>query len=619
MITIDDFKYTPEDFYTTAPYEVVLAIDDPFQQRRAIMQLNDYAKSLKFTGFQKMLAEYRKSLKSTSSPSYYIDNITTFSGQPIELNAGDWEADEGGISRHTGMFEEIACVHPIMPIERLVNIDTGTEKLKIAYRKGKGWRTQIVDKRTLATASSITSLADCGVAVNSESAKILVRYLHDMENLNYDLIPESLSVSRLGWIEDEGFSPYCGSLIFDGDANFKSFFESVTTHGTFKNWLDMCSFVRNGTVTSRIVLAASFASVLVKPLGGLPFFVHLWGGTETGKTVALMLAASVWANPELGKFIHTFNSTSVGKEMSAAFVNSLPLILDELQIVKTKGGQQDEDIYKLAEGVGKMRSNKGLGINKTATWANCILTSGEMPITNSRSGGGAVNRILEIECKDKLFYDDARLIVDFAKKNYGHAGKAFVEKLQYEDGAFDKADALFQEFYDKLSKSDTTEKQAMAAAIVLVGDALATEWIFKDSKALTVGELKEFLQSKAAVSANDRGYRYMCEWVSQNANKLTGSSEHEEVWGIFEQGMTGKPDIVYIVSSRFHQVAEDAGYNASALLSYMKQQELIQTKGKGKGNTVGKRINKILTECVAMRLPEGFEDLPDDEQIPFPS
>ena len=44
----------------------------------------------------------------------------------------------------------------------------------------------------------------------------------------------------------------------------------------------------------------------------------------------LMLAASVWANPEMGKYIHTFNSTAVAQELSASFVNSLPLIFNHL-------------------------------------------------------------------------------------------------------------------------------------------------------------------------------------------------------------------------------------------------------------------------------------------------
>ena len=132
-------------------------------------------------------------------------------------------------------------------------------------------------------------------------------------------------------------------------------------------------------------MASSFASALLEPLGLLPFFVHLWGTTECGKTVALMLAASVWANPKMGEFIHSFNSTTVAQELSATFVNSLPLILDELQIIKDRR-DFDNTIYKLTEGIGKNRGTKTGGLQKTGTWQNCILTSGEMPISNPSSG-----------------------------------------------------------------------------------------------------------------------------------------------------------------------------------------------------------------------------------------
>ena len=267
----------------------------------------------------------------------YANSTTNFDGQPLELDSGEWSCDDMGITTFNGFgMEIVACVHPILPVLRLVNIDTGVEKLKIAYKKGRGWRSIIADKKTLASANGIIDLANCGIAVNSENSKYLVKYLHDIENLNYEAIPQMNSVSRLGWIEGEGFAPYVEELIFDGDANFKTFFESVREHGSYEKWLDMARSVRAGGIYGRIILAASFASILVDPLNCLPFFVHLWGSTEVGKTVALMLAASVWANPEPGRFIHTFNSTAVGREKSASFVNSLPLILDELQIVNDR-------------------------------------------------------------------------------------------------------------------------------------------------------------------------------------------------------------------------------------------------------------------------------------------
>lgn len=51
---------------------------------------------------------------------------------------------------------------------------------------------------------------------------------------------------------------------------------------------------------------------------------------------------------------------------------------------------------------------------------------------------------------------------------------------------------LYEKNYEACLKNNTTEKQAMAAAIIVTADALATEWIFKDGRALTVEEISEF-------------------------------------------------------------------------------------------------------------------------------
>ena len=554
-----------------------------------------WAKSVGVNGFKKLYKAYIDSLR-IKNKEIMVPNVTQFDGQEMELDSGRWVADEFGIRTDGPYGSDIeACNHPIMPVLRLVNIDTGAEKLQIAYRKGKQWRKVIAEKGVLASANKILELANVGVAVTSESAKHLVQYFYDLESLNYDRIPEKNSVSRLGWIEDEGFSPYVEELVFDGDANFRTFFESVKKRGSMEKWLGMARGIRQKSVFARVILASAFASVLVKPLGGLPFFVHLWGGTESGKTVGLMLAASVWANPEIGRFIHTFNSTAVGREKSAAFVNSLPLILDELQIVKDKR-EFDKDIYMLSEGAGRTRGTKSGGVDKTPTWANCILTSGEMPITGAGSGGGAVNRIIEIECREKLF-EDPRGVADTVRKNYGFAGCAFVEHLQ-QDGAMERAADLFKRYSVQLGEGDTTEKQAMAAALVLTADNLATEWIFEDGRALTAGEIGEFLRTKASVSAHERGYQYLCETISQNANKfLCGDAPVSDVWGRLEDD-----DTAIVIRKVFDSICADGGYNAQALLSWLAQNNYLQTSKPHLTKTV--RINNIPTRCVVLRLPQ---------------
>ena len=55
---------------------------------------------------------------------------------------------------------------------------------------------------------------------------------------------------------------------------------------------------------------------------------------------------------------------------------------------------------------------------------------------------------------------------------------------------------------------------------------------------MTVDQISEFLASKATVSAGDRGYKYLCDWVTQNSNKLCTKSENpnQEVLGALEDG-----------------------------------------------------------------------------------
>ena len=585
--------YSKEDFLdSTEPYEELYKlINDKFALERSLNRMAEVARLAGVKNFRTLFKGYCQLQKQNRVMDYSL-NVTNFDGQEMELDTGEWQADEDGITKYSQYGEVVACVHPIMPSQRLVNIDTGIEKLKLAYRKGRNWRFVVCDKKQLASSNLIVGLADYGIAVNSENARHLVTYLHDVENLNYENIPENNSVSRLGWIDGEGFSPYVENLIFDGDLSFRHFFDSVKEKGKCQKWFDAVLKIRQGGIPARIMLAASFASVLVEPCGGLPFFVHLFGGTETGKTVALMLSASVWANPEMGKYIHTFNSTQVAQELAAGFVNSMPLILDELQIVKEKK-DFDNMIYQLAEGVGKSRGQKTGGMQKTGTWNNCILTTGEQPISNNSSGGGAVNRIIEINCEDtKLFADPVKL-AETLKKNYGFAGRIFVDKLQ-EEGGMETARELQKSIYRDIVQGETTEKQAMAASLILAADTLINMWIFKDGQELYYKDIIPFLSTKKEVSANERAKSWMAGWIAQNKSKFDESSFATDTWGKFEMGY------IYILRNVFDRACSENGFNSASFLSWLKRNDLIDTPEKG--NTKMKRINGFPCHCVALKI-----------------
>lgn len=605
-----EWTFEKEDFLTPAPYEALYKFHkEPFVHATKMAELAAYADSRKFKGFKAMYKRYVESLK-VQSGTVYIDNVTSFTGQPMELNAGDWEAGDSGIYKKNGFNDEMACPHPIMPIERLVNIDTGEEKLKLAFRKGAIWRKIIVSKVVLANSNKVTELAGAGIAVTSQTARSFVSYISDLENLNYDTIPERKSIGRCGYIAEEGFSPFVDGLIFDGDANFKGMFESIRSRGSIEKWLETAREVRGMSLTARIMLAASFASPLLDPLNCLPFFVHLWGvDSGTGKTVALMVAASVWGDPTIGSYVKTFDGTTVGLEKTAAFLNNLPLCLDELQLAKDLKGRTNFDVYKLAQGVGRTRGNRSGGVDLTPTWRNCILTTGESPLTGQASGAGALNRVLDIECRSsQAVIKDGMRISGVIKRNYGFAGRIFVEEL-YQPGVIEQVAERYRRLFQELNDMDTTEKQAMAAAAIILADELVCKWIFQGTeRPLTIEQISEFLASRAAVSAGDRGYRYLCDWVSQNSNKLCTRSDSVEVLGALDGNKA------YIIRSVFERVLQDAGYSTAAMISYLKQEHLIETRGRA--STKGKRINGIPTECFCLLLPaleiddEAESDLP---------
>ena len=608
--------YTRDDYLTTTkPFEYLYAHkENKFEMKQLLGRMSAQAQTVGIRNLAALFKAYMETVSGTVTPGY---NRTDFTGQELELDCGGWTATDTGIYGTDKMgFEVVACYHPIMPVQRLVNIDTGIHKVKLAFSLGKRWNTIIEDRNVISDSRAIIGLSKYGIMVNSETSKPLVRYLADVEQMNYDLIPEVSSVGRLGWIDDYGFSPYVDDLVFDGEEEYRTRFESIQERGSRDIWLDTAKAVRAGktpgNVIARIVLAASFASVLVKPCNCLPFFVHLWGGTETGKTVSLLLAASVWGNPEVGKYIQTFNATEVGKELGAAFCNSLPLIIDELQLVKDNRKDFDKMIYQLSEGVGRARGRKQGGLQRTPTWRNCIITTGEFPIISPNSGAGAVNRTIEIDCHAEHLFDDPKKTATLLYGNYGFAGREFVEHLM-EDGGFEHVQRLQDAMQERLKTDDTMDKQTASAALILAADVLAEEWIFRDGIFLQPEDISKYLVSKETVNQNGRALQYLYDFININQARfgLDADAHQGEVWGDLDD------DYAYIIRSKFDQILADEGYNASAFLGWAKNRGYIQCATNGQP-TKPKRINGRVSRCVWLKMSEFDNEIDDNDDFILP-
>ena len=567
--------------------------------------------------YKRVEKEMKKQEERKYTPSL-LENWTNFSGPYDNMKCKTWIASDDGIYQYNSNPKApdlLACYHPILPIERLKNLETGEEQIKLAYKRSGRWEEIIVPKTLVTSANKIVALSARGIAVTSENAKHLVRYLSDIENLNDDDIQVQYSTGKLGWIKKR-FIPYDTDILFDGDSRFKSLFDSVQEHGSEEIWMQHVKLLRaSGRKEVKLMIAASFASVLVGLLGGLPFFVDLWGETEGGKTVTLMVAASVWGNPGESQYIGDFKTTDVALEAKADMLNHLPMILDDTSKTSSRIRDNFEGIvYDLCSGKGKSRSNRELGINRENRWQNCILTNGERPLNSYVSQGGAINRILEVECGEKV-YKDPQETADILKKNYGFAGKRFVEIIKAI--GIDSIRQMQKEFQAGLFNTDKMQKQAISLSLILTADKIATEHLFKDDHYISMDEAKELLIDRNALSDNERCYRFLQDKIAMNGQRFDIASNCEK-WGLIEHGYA----IFY--SQAFDELCQSGGFSKKSFLSWADREGLIQTQGDRL--TKNKKINGTACRCVFLKLDDGmktdkdgFMDITEDEQgeIPF--
>ena len=597
--------WTLEDFMTQAPYEWLYERrENKFTLQLMLNRALSKAKSLHFQGFMKTWNSFVE--QKNPKTSILGSNQTMFPGQPVQLGCGSYVADEYGVSRINEMGAEVEVIsHPIMPVMRLINIETLEAKLSVAFQRGNDpWKTVTVPREMLASAQKIIGLAKQDIGVTSENAKEVVKFLSTLESLNYDDLPKQNAVSHMGWLSDGRFMPYVDDVTYDGEsAEFDRVYRELRPTGDEQAWMDLAKEVRAGSsVPARIALAAGFAAPLVKKLDALPFFVHIWGEKGCGKTVGLMLAASVWGNPELGGLAKTFSGTKVSFELSAAFCCNLPVLLDELQVVNDNRKNFDDIIYMLCEGVSKGRGARDGGLQLQRRWSTCIITTGETPIIQSNSGGGAAVRTIEVNYKGQpLFGTDAKArdAASTLKQNYGFAGKKFIEVIQRE-GMVDALRKIFQKYYDELS-GEIDAKQIISASILLAADALATTFIFKDGHNLTADELKEFLITKDESNVNLRCYQFITDWIAQNPRRFdTSDMNSGECWGSIENG------VAYINRTVFETTLQNRGYSLKPFLNWAKDTGKLKYEDHGTGSerrlTVRKSFPSGRMRCFAIDI-----------------
>ena len=599
-------KLNKEELLNREVIETVIQTPNIEIKERLLAKLETRAKELKvFQNFKRLYksiqAEIIQSKKQINSYE------TEFTNSPIKLKCKNYVCNDMGIvksefnSTLMTAVDTVVCTHPILPVERLINVDTNIEKVKLAFYKDKKWQTVIAEKNTLASKNKIINLANSGIEVNENNAKELIIYISDLLSVNTEKIPIYKSIERLGWTED-GFAPFIEKIKFDGETTYQKLFNSITEKGDYELWKEHIKKCIDYSSIFRILLMASFANPLVDKLGCNCFCVHFWGGTGTGKTVALMVAMSVWGNPDKGKLVSSINGTVVAISRKASFLRDIPFAGDELQTIKTKSENYDDIIMQLTEGIDRSRGKINGGLEELKEW-NCIfLFTGEEPITKSNSGGGVKNRVIEVETTEKVI-EYGNYTANFVRENFGFAGKEFIELIK------DNIEDLKEE-YQKLQEeilktTDTTEKQAMAMAIILLADRIVSEQILEIEK-LKIEDIKQFVTSKIEINTYSRAYDLIVDWIITNKSKFN-EENFGECWGVIEN------NICYVNAMNLYEFLKEKGFDFNAIKDNLFKEHKILKDEQGKFS-INKKINGIQGRKIAIVLNQK-ENI--ESELPF--
>ena len=501
-------------------------------------------------------------------------------GAPLSLRTPEgWIFSDKGISwidpkTHTPAN---VCRTPILLTQRLKSLETGDEKMEVAFKRDGEWQRAIYPRSVIFSSRSITALADLGCTITSENSKNVVKFLGALESENIDIIPKNDATSTFGWQPGRRFIPgHDDGITLDIDPSQRGMAAAYCQSGTMERWIEHMAPHRSRE-KFRFILAASFAAPLLRIVKQRIFFVYNWGGSKGGKTAALKAALSAWGDPE--RLMVNFNATQVGLERTAAFYCDLPLGIDERQLAGNNQGALEKIVYMIASGTGKIRGAKSGGIQTVHQWRTVALATGEEPLSTETSQTGVSTRVLEIYGGPFDNEQDAALMHQQAAMDCGWAGPAFIEHiLQMDEREIVERYEDMQRYIRETSQGKNGSHIAGIAAVALA-DSLIDEWFFGGNPRESVAEAKRMAASilinqveANTTDVNENAVQFIVDWVLANRSYFGANAIGTCLGFTSESGNTA-----YIFPSMLNQALTKAGYSPRKTMKYMAERDLIGT------------------------------------------
>lgn len=482
-----------------------------------------------------------------------------------------------------------------------------------------------VPRQQLMRCPRAEELSGVGLPISSINAKLFVHYFQDYFRENDFGLQTEIHVARLGWLDETTEPTFVlgDRVIRPTDAPSTSTRIKLASTDSAVAQIGR-AFRPSGSVADSFALIrevaqfpviwftvlASLASVLLRPLQLPGFIVDLCGGTSGGKTVTLILAASVWGDPfrkSLNPVWHAWECTQIFVERLATILRSLPVMLDETRLVKDPK-LVGAVTYALANGKCKGRGNK-TGLDVQLSWELNSISTGEQSLVSFVEQAGMRARIITLRGSPVPARDDTwrRRVEGWeqrANQHYGHIGPAFVRHVidNYNELANWKSriDGLKQELSPVFAQNSVAGRHLDYLALVTLTAELYCEWFGlpdhlrrpamgvrqlllveydeADRPKEALERLMDFVNANEPLFLNNR----------QDIPEIQGSNERHPQqstylgrWIDLNAGSSPGPFSLAIFQQQFEVLARQFGYTSDELLTAWKERGWLHLGERG--------------------------------------
>lgn len=472
----------------------------------------------------------------------------------------------------------------------------------------------------------IETLGSAGLPAVEGDARAVEKWLAEFEAANVGRIPSEQLARWLGWQDDGTFvsSPEDGIKV---DVPFEEQRGPARAHarkGTLEGWQETVAQLA-GFPVPRVAIAAALAAPLLKPLGLNSFTLDISSRSTKGKTTALQVALSVWADPsEHASAMSNWRTTLYAIEKRLNLVRGLVTVFDETMAV-TDDTLIDEVLYQLPMNHGKARSGGAFG--NMLPWETILLSSGERPALSFTTSQGAAARILGTTIAP--FGDGGGPAAAAAREgvlaHHGHAGPEFIQYILSGLAQPNGREALRQRHRALVDEfrggGDMTNRRAPMVAALVLAETLACGRGLLPYEPLPHDTWRGLFTAHSPTDNRpDMALDVLREYVAGHAHELftttraaMGEKPPFSGWlGVLSTDKTGVVEVA-LLPERVRKILAEAGYSLDAVVGSWVDAEYLKTlKSQRPAHLVPRRFDGARAKCLAF-TPEGMPFGDQDE------